>query len=471
MFRKSDLIYTFLHVPLDFIAVWLAFLSAYSLRGNGLEIYKLPISEYMNLVYVAVPLWILVFVFQGMYSRVRLFGTLQNLPHLTVASLAGWASFVVYLVFSKTEATLVFPRLMLIYILIFSVVYIFFGRLLLRVVQYIVRSLGYDRVRVAILGTGDVADEMEHLLKNSDDASWGHVGRIEVTTPEDVASQIRRKHIQEIIVADTTLTNGRAFEYLIAIQDTGALCHFVPNMFDVQVTNVGFSTLAGMPVLTFRHTPLEGWGRIVKRMFDVVMTVLAIILLSPLILLLMIVILITDPGPIFYAHERVGRNGRKFKMVKFRSMMVKYCTGPGYNPKSQIEIFKELGRDDLVEEWKRDQKVQDDPRITKIGKFMRKTRLDELPQLWNVLKGELSLVGPRAITDEELSRYGRWASYLVSIKPGVTGLWQVSGGNDISYDERVKLDAHYVQNWSLWEDMIIIAKTVLHVLGGGKGAY
>ncbi len=471
MFRKSDLIYTFLHVPLDFVAVWLAFFSAYYLRGNGLEIYRLPVSDYMNLVYVAVPIWIVVYGFQGMYNRDRLFGTLQNLQQLAVASLSGWASFVVYLVFSKTEATLVFPRLMLIYILIFSILYVFAGRLILRFMQFVVRSLGYDRVRIAILGHGDVADEMESSIRKAADSAFTYVGRIEVSTPEEVASQIRHKHVEELIVADTSLNNGKAFEYLIAIQDTGTLCHFVPNMFDVQVSNVGFSTLAGMPVLTFRHTPLEGWGRIVKRLFDLVMSFLALIILSPLFLLVSVIMMITDPGPIFYGHTRVGRDGKAFKMYKFRSMIAKYCAGPGFSGKSELEIFTEMGRDDLIAEFKRDHKVKDDPRISRIGKIMRKTRLDELPQLWNVLRGDLSLVGPRPIVTAELEKYGRWASYLVSIKPGMTGLWQVSGGNDISYDERVKLDAHYVQNWSLWQDMIIIVKTVLHVIGGGKGAY
>lgn len=471
MFRKSDLIYTFLHLPSDIIAVWLAFFAAYYLRGNGLEIYRLPIEDYARLVYVAIPLWIGIFSFHGMYQKEKLFGMIQKIPMIAMASLSGWAGFVVYLVFSKTEATLVFPRLMLIYILLFSILFVFVGRLILRFMQWSVRSIGYDRIRIAILGDGLVAKEMETALSSSTDSSLTFVGRLAHLSPEELTEAIKQKKLDEIIVADTSLSNGRSFEYLQSVQSTGALCHFVPNMFDVQVSNVGFSTLAGIPVLTFRHTPLEGWGRIAKRTFDVMVAVLAVLFFLPLSLGVVVVLYLTDPGPIFYGHERIGRDGKKFTMFKFRTMKLKYCTGPGYNPKSQIEIFKELGRHDLVAEWKRDHKVQDDPRITKIGKLMRKTRLDEIPQLWNVLKGELSLVGPRAITDEEIARYGRWASYLVSIKPGMTGLWQISGGNDVSYDERVKLDSHYVQNWSLWKDMVIIFKTAVHILGAGKGAY
>lgn len=470
MNKKGDLFYTFLHLPFDLLAIWLAFLSAYYLRGNGLEIYKLPISDYIPLMYVAVPLWIAVYAIQGLYSRMHLFGTLQNLSQISVASLAGWASFVVYLVFSKTEATLVFPRLMLLYILILSIVYVFVGRLFLRFVQYCIRSLGYGRSRVAILGSGKLAQEMEQSLKASHDTSMTFVGLIEPSTPEEVAEQLTRKRVHQVIVADNTLNNGKAFEYLIAIQGTGAVCHFVPNMFDVQVSNVLFETLAGMPMLTFRQTPLEGWGRIAKRLFDIVMSIIGLIVLSPVYLLTMLLVKLTSPGPVIFYQRRLGRNGSHFNMYKFRSMFV-HLTGDHVKGKTEEQIFAEMGRDDLVAEYKRDRKVKVDPRVTPLGRIMRKTRLDELPQLWNVLKGDLSIVGPRPIRDFELELYGRWASYLLSIKPGLTGLWQVSGASDISYDERVKLDAHYVQNWTLWHDMVIIIKTVLTILGGSKGAY
>jgi lipopolysaccharide/colanic/teichoic acid biosynthesis glycosyltransferase len=191
--------------------------------------------------------------------------------------------------------------------------------------------------------------------------------------------------------------------------------------------------------------------------------------LSPILLLIALIIKVTDPGPILYGHKRISRGGKKIKIYKFRTMMTKYCVGPGYNSKSEIEIFQELGRSDLIEEFKRDQKVKDDPRVTKIGKFLRKSSLDELPQLFNVLLGELSLVGPRPIVEDELKRYGRWASYLMSIKPGMTGLWQISGRNDVSYEERVKIDIHYVQNWSLWQDFVILIKTAVVVLVGKSG--
>ncbi len=471
MYKKIDLFYVFLHLPFDIIAVAGAFILSYWLRGNGLEIYRLPYHEYIGLLYTAIPLWVIIFVLQGMYAKRYLFGTLQNLSHLAVSVLAGWASFVVYLVFLKNEQTLVFPRLMLIYILIFGFVFVFGGRLLLRFIQFLMRSMGIGKKRVMILGQGRQAEALESFLLDSRDKSVVFVKRLDSATPDELRKELKRYKVDEIILSEPSLTDNQVLEYLSVAQDVGAVCHLVPNMFEVQASNVLFTTYAGTPLLTFRQTPLEGWGRIVKRLIDMLLSGVGLIVLSPVFLLISGIIKGTDPGPAIYSHYRISRGRKKIKIYKFRTMIQKYCTGPGYSPKSQIEIFHELGRDDLIEEFKRDQKVKDDPRISKVGKFLRKTSLDELPQLWNVFRGDLSLVGPRPIVDEELERYGRWGSYLLSIKPGLTGLWQVSGRNDVSYSERVQIDTHYVQNWSLWQDFIIVIKTFLMVLGGGRNGY
>lgn len=469
MNRKSDLFYASLHVPVDALAVICAFIVSYFVRGEGLQIFGLPYESYLRLVYQSVPVWLIIFALQGLYAKRNLFGTLQTLLHLGISVLAGWASFVVFLVFLNREQMLVFPRLMLIYILIFSFIFVFWGRLILRFVQYVGRSLGFGRRRILVVGHGELAKAYASALERQQDPGIEYVRHLDSHDPDELEKAIQRYAIGEAVVADHSLSENRILELIIVAQNANVVCHYVPNMFDVQSTNVLFSTLAGMPLLTYRQTPLEGWGRIVKRMIDIVVSAVALVLLSPVFLVIGAIIKLTDPGPIFYPHERISRGGEKIRILKFRSMKLKYCTGDGFNPKSQVEIFREMNRPDLVEEWERDQKVKDDPRISRIGKILRKTSLDELPQLINVLKGELSLVGPRPITVEELKRYGRWGSYLLSIRPGITGLWQVSGRNDISYDERVRIDAHYVQNWSLWQDISIIIKTVLALASKRSG--
>ena len=166
-----------------------------------------------------------------------------------------------------------------------------------------------------------------------------------------------------------------------------------------------------------------------------------------------------------FRQERIGRAGETFRILKFRTMRTAYSGRPA------LEVFHELGREDLVEEFKREQKVKDDPRVSPLGAFLRRTSLDELPQLWNVLRGELSLVGPRPIVRDELVKFGDFTGTILALQPGITGLWQTSGRNDISYEERVKLNIQYVESWSLRLDVLILMRTLALVLRGGGGAY
>lgn len=201
-------------------------------------------------------------------------------------------------------------------------------------------------------------------------------------------------------------------------------------------------------------------SRFLKRTMDIFGSIAIILLLSPLLLALYFKIK-KDGGNAIYGHPRIGRNGKEFKCLKFRSMVV-----------NSKEVLEELLKNDpeARAEWDRDFKLKNDPRITKIGHFIRKTSLDELPQLFNVLKGEMSLVGPRPIVKDELERYHEEVDYYLMAKPGMTGLWQVSGRNDVDYDTRVYFDSWYVKNWSLWNDIAILFKTVNVVLKR-DGAY
>lgn len=201
-------------------------------------------------------------------------------------------------------------------------------------------------------------------------------------------------------------------------------------------------------------------SRILKRVADIIGSIIIILLLSPLLFLIYTKIK-KDGGNVIYGHERIGQNGKKFKCLKFRTMVT-----------NSQEVLNHLLETDPVakSEWDKDFKLKNDPRITKIGAFLRKTSLDELPQLFNVLKGEMSLVGPRPIVQEELERYKDDVDYYLIAKPGMTGLWQVSGRNDVDYDTRVYFDSWYVKNWSLWNDIAILFKTINVVLKK-DGAY
>ena len=198
----------------------------------------------------------------------------------------------------------------------------------------------------------------------------------------------------------------------------------------------------------------------IKRCFDLIVGSLLLVSLSPLLLFLVAAIRRSGSG-VFFGHTRLGRNGKPFKCYKFRTMV----------PDAQAVLSKLLEADPGARaEWAQNFKLKRDPRVTRVGSFLRNSSLDELPQLWNVLRGEMSLVGPRPIIEEELERYDNKKDFFLEAKPGMTGLWQISGRNDISYAERVQLDAWYARNWQLWYDVVILLKTV-KVVFAGKGAY
>ncbi len=206
---------------------------------------------------------------------------------------------------------------------------------------------------------------------------------------------------------------------------------------------------------------LRRWpARLTKRLFDTLVAALLLVLLSPLMLVIALLLKL-EGGSVLFAHQRIGKNGRKFDCYKFRSMV----------PNAEQLLQNLLQHNaQLKAQWDKEHKLKDDPRISRMGDFLRRTSLDELPQLFNVLKSEMSLVGPRPIVQEELQKYGLEKSYYLMVRPGMTGLWQVSGRNDVDYETRVYLDAWYVKNWSLWYDLAILVKTI-KVVFGGNGAY
>ena len=199
-----------------------------------------------------------------------------------------------------------------------------------------------------------------------------------------------------------------------------------------------------------RHGLLLPIPRIFKAVIEKIIAVLALLLLSPLFVILTILVKLTSRGPAFYVSERIGRNGRKFNILKYRTMVHQ-------SDRKLEQLLSESPK--LAQEWNRQFKLDNDPRITPLGRFLRKTSLDELPQLWNVLVGDMAIVGPRPIVDEEIPKYGSYFTEITSVKPGLTGLWQVSGRNELSYDDRVRINLYYIRNWSIWLDYYILLKT------------
>ncbi len=271
---------------------------------------------------------------------------------------------------------------------------------------------------------------------------------------DELHNQIKAHNIKQAIICDykgdmTYIMS--AYRYTTTVSKHQAFFTNTQQLKDIGGI-IGFASINN---LTFKRNLL------LKRLIDIAAIVLTLPLVLPIMILLGILTKLTSKGPIFYGHKRIGKNGKEIKCWKFRSMCV-----------NSQEILEEILATDPVRraEWEKDRKFIDDPRVTKFGKFLRKTSLDELPQLFNILFGQMSLVGPRPVTEPELIKYGEYKDYVLSVSPGLTGMWQVSGRSDTGYEERITYDTYYIQNWSIWLDIWILIKTVWVVLVG-KGAY
>jgi exopolysaccharide biosynthesis polyprenyl glycosylphosphotransferase len=275
----------------------------------------------------------------------------------------------------------------------------------------------------------------------------------------DSIGRIARYHgIQEIIIAATALPREKLlnlFENFGTADDIAI--RLSSGLYELVTTQVEVQEVANVPLLSVNKVRLTGADVVLKALLDLAVSVLVLLVTWPIMLAIAIAVKLDSPGPIFYRRHVVGVGGRPFAALKFRTMYV--------------DADERLARDpELRQRFERNFKLKDDPRVTKVGQFLRRTSLDELPQIFNVLFRQMSLVGPRMITQEELSRYGKWRMNLATVKPGITGLWQVSGRSDVSYQERVTLDMYYIRNYSIWLDLHLLWQTVPAVLKG-RGAY
>ena len=280
---------------------------------------------------------------------------------------------------------------------------------------------------------------------------------------KDAEAIVRDSGIQNVIITAPGLKKEALQDLIQKIQPYVRNIAFVPDLIGTPMAGIETQTLFSEEILmlTMKNNLARRWNRVIKRIFDLVCTILGSILLSPLLLGLTLLVAVTNRGHVIFAHQRVGRNGRLFPCYKFQTMI----------PNAQEALKKYLAENpEARKEWEANFKLEHDPRVTKLGAFLRKTSLDELPQLWNVIKGDMSLVGPRPIVTKEIERYGDYFREYSMVLPGITGMWQASGRSDVTYEERVAMDTWYVRNWSIWVDLMYLFKTIT-VVFSRKGAY
>ncbi|NJO41020.1 MAG: undecaprenyl-phosphate galactose phosphotransferase WbaP [Cyanobacteria bacterium CRU_2_1] len=353
-----------------------------------------------------------------------------------------------------------------------SIVLVLIGRAVVRSLFASKRWWGYP---VMVLGAGQTGDMVIRNLKrrpriglkpvmvlDDDPAKHGWLHGVPVLGGVELAPELaQRRGIPYAIVAMPGVPRNRLLSLLERYGNSFAHLLIIPDLFEFASLWVSAKDMGGILGLEVRQQLLLPGPRLTKFLIDLAATLIGGLIVLPLIGLIAILICLDSPGPILYSHTRIGQGGHHFKAWKFRTMVK--------GAENRLQVYLDT-HPELREGWERDRKLRHDPRVTRVGRFLRRTSLDELPQLWNILRGEMSLVGPRPIVDEEVELYGDKFELYKKVIPGLTGLWQVSGRNNITYAERVSLDAYYVRNWSVWLDLYILLRTILVVITG-EGAY
>ena len=424
------------HLLADAALIALGFLVAHTIRfASGwiaAPLGSIPLAQWMALAALSIATWLLIFALHGLYySRLKQSASAE-VGALTHAVAEGLVA-TILLTFLLRE--LPDSRLALMLAIGLSWLYLVAYRLL-------ARKLRRQRPRAAVVGESSLAKYLARQFA-------ARANRFELAGAYPSVSDL------ELAGVDAVFCDAKLAEALWQVLPPGPQefsVHLLPEGASTGGAALSVATVEGVPTFSFKSAPDLAMMRAAKRVVDLVAGVVLLALSLPLWLIAVVGIKLSMPGPVFYFHERLGVGGRTFKNIKFRSMKL----GVVLTAEQQTEFAREF-------------KLANDPRITPFGKFLRKSSIDELPQLLNVLRGDCSLVGPRAIVASEVEKYGEWRDLLLTVPPGLTGLWQVSGRSATSYQQRIDFDLYYINNWSIGLDLLIIARTIPAVLSR-KGA-
>ncbi len=470
---KNAKLYSLFLLIADIVALMLAFSVAYVLRVQyDPRPLLVPIyAQTFLLTFLAiVPFWILTFASLGLYNSTTYNRRLVEWTKIAIGSIIGILLVIGYEYITEER---VFPaRLVAAYALAGSFSLLLFEREIMRGLRGLLFRYGRGVSRLLIIGNSSATKDIASVLAETKRSGYRVVamncparlvpkqlsGVEHFTGTEEALASIKRLRITTIIQTDLYDSSDRNQLILGAAQVNHIKYNFIPGEAEFYSGKNTVDVFLGYPMISVSQTPLIGWGAIAKRIFDTIASLLIVIILSPFILLLIALQKILNPGPIFYVSNRLSQFSKPVRLIKFRSMSAKY------GKKDAADEFRAMGREDLAKEYEKHRKVTDDPRVTPFGNFLRVTSLDELPQIFNVIKGDLSLVGPRPILPQEVKFSEGKAALLHSVKSGVTGLWQVSGRSELSFDERIELETFYAQNWSFWLDIKILFKTIAVVI-------
>lgn len=478
MKSNASLIYNFFLVIGDFLALVAAFVGAYILRVtfrltlDGPHAFgAIPARTYLGVFLGLLPFWIIIFALLGLYDSNIYEKRFTELGRLFFGSFIGLL-FVVFWNFLSLKP--IFPaKLVPIYGFFLAFFFLVLFRNIARLIRLALFSYKFGLTNILIIGKNAMTVELVNSLINSRRSGYRIVGVVDAPARlmrdypklkvfdsfQSATSQLGDGVIHSILQTELYLDEQKNQEILGFAQANHIGYRFTPGNSELFVGKIDVELFrSSVPVIAVHQTALFGWGRIVKRVFDVAASMIILIVTLPIMLVVALAIKLEDGGPVFLRQVRLTRFNHEFRVFKFRSNNVTY------NGLTPDEAFTKMNRPDLLKQFRQNGNyLPHDPRNTRMGRFTRATSLDELPQLFNVITGDLSLVGPRALIPKDLAEYDKRHTIL-SVKSGITGLAQVSGRNNIPIEERRKLDVYYVQNWSFWLDIVILLKTARAVV-------
>jgi len=459
--KRSELFFNALQVPVDFLMIVLAALTAFTIR-NVPEIlalkpklYNYPLNDYIKVVLIVAPIFILIYAIQGLYAIRTTRKFWKEAIRVFFATSVGLVVIIVA-IFLKREWFS--SRFIILAAWGIATIYVVLARYLIQLIQkWLLRSRGMGVHRVLLIGINGKIKTIASLFQRNKNLGYKVVDQIETAHLKVIKKINDEKNIDEIILCEPGITDDEQEKLIDFCAINNITYKYLPTT--LQTSQFELGVLNGEPMIEVKHTPLDGWGRILKRVFDTFVSAVGIIITSPVLLLTALAIRLESEGPIIYKNERIGSNGKKFFVYKFRYMKWEHCVcRENANLDGALQLEKELIEKQSVRTGPL-YKIKADPRKTRVGNFIEKYSIDELPQLFNVLFGSMSMVGPRPHQEREVEKYMDYHRRLLTIKPGVTGMAQVSGRSDLDFEREYHLDLYYIENWSLALDIQICLKT------------
>lgn len=460
--KRSELFFSALQVPVDFFMIVLGAMSAFAIRdipqiiARLPKLYDFPLNKYIEVVFVVTPFFLLIYALEGLYNIRATRKFWQEAVKVFLSTSIGFVAIIIA-IFLKREWFS--SRFIILAAWMLAAFYVVFARYFIQKFQkWLLIKKGIGVHRVLLIGANGKIKKVSRIIQFKKRLGYKIVDRIDVASIRAIKEIRREKGIDEIILCEPSVTDAEQEKLIDFCAINNIAYKYIPTT--LQTSRIEMGILGGEPIIEIKHTPLDGWGRIAKRVVDAVASGVLIVIFSPVLVLVAVLIKLESEGPVIYKNERIGSDGKKFFVYKFRYMKWDFCvTRENPDIGKALEYEKKLIEHQSVRKGPL-YKIKNDPRKTRVGTIIEKLSIDELPQLFNVFIGNMSLVGPRPHQEREVEKYNEYHRRLLTIKPGITGMAQVSGRSDLNFEDEYKLDVYYIENWSMWLDFQICLKTI-----------